>query len=189
MLLQELPLLREELGFCRTICGCAFCQAPCRHIPGGLMPADVSRLCPSGQDVLSWAEQHLRALVGLPAPTLVPARRPGGACHWLFDGRCAVHNVAPFGCAFFDSHMLAAEVDRRSAAAVRARQEDAKAQGPHFRVWQHLCRLGLIDQLGDRGALADEIRKIGRKAERQRVQLDFRYYASDAGDSSANAST
>jgi hypothetical protein len=30
----------------------------------------------------------------------VPARQADGGCHWHFGGRCAVHDNAPFGCAF-----------------------------------------------------------------------------------------
>lgn len=54
-------------------------------------------------------------------PTLVPARRPDGACTFLTaDGRCAVHAVSPFGCAFFDTHMADAEADRRSRHGLQA---------------------------------------------------------------------
>jgi len=168
---EPLPQLRQELGFGRTVCACDFCRAPCRHIPGGLVPDDLTRLCPAGHDLWRWAEQHLRALVGLPAPTLVPARQAGGVCHWHIDGKCAVHNMAPFGCAFFDAHMSEAQVQRRSAAAIQARQEDAAAGGLYSQVWRYLCRRGLVDQLPDREALADDVRKIGQKANRQLRQL------------------
>jgi hypothetical protein len=167
---------RQEFGFRRTECGCELCRAPCRHIPGGLAPPDLTALCPPGQDVFRWAEEHLRALTG-PVPTLVPARRGDGACHWHFDGKCAVHQHAPFGCAFFDSHMSADEERRRSAAGVRARREDAAAGGLCHRVWLHLCRLGLKEGPADRSALAEEARRMVRHRERRRGQLR----ASDAG--------
>src|SRR5262245_13550775 len=104
------PAAREAHGFRRTTCGCTFCQAPCRHVPGSLDPSARSGLCPTGQDGFAWAEQHLRAVTDKPYPTLVPARRPDGACHWYFDGRCAVHEHAPYSCAFFDTHMDDTEV-------------------------------------------------------------------------------
>ncbi len=104
---------REQHGFRRTVCGCEFCKAPCRHVPGSLDVSDLGRLCPPNEDVFTWAAQHLRAVVDKPFPTLVPARQTNGHCHWLFDGRCAVHGSAPYSCAFFDSHMTDAEVERR----------------------------------------------------------------------------
>ena len=142
MALDEASSARAEHGFERTRCGCAFCQAPCRHVPGSLDPADLSRLCPSGQDVFRWAEEHLRALTDKAVPTLVPVRQANGQCHWYFDGRCAVHEQAPYSCAFFDCHMSAAEVSRRTeATSSQARvREDAAADGLYFRIWRrHLC--------------------------------------------------
>jgi hypothetical protein len=168
----ELPLLREAFGFPRTECGCEFCKAYCRHLPGALDPADLARLCPPGQDVFAWAEQHLRALAGRPEPALVPARRATGECHWYFGGKCAVHADAPYGCAFFDAHLPQAEVDRRAAATLRAIAEDAAAQGLYWRVWRHLKGKGLVGRRGDRAALAAEFRKARRAAERSRARAE-----------------
>lgn len=163
---EKKPPAREQHGFQRTVCGCAFCAAPCRYLPGSLDVADLDRLCPPGQDVFAWAEQHLRALTGRPVPTLVPARQANGHCHWLFDGRCAVHENAPFSCAFFDTHMSVEEADRRSAATKRARAEDEARDGPYYRVWLHLCRKGLIGPPGDREGLHVELKRIQRNVER-----------------------
>ncbi len=160
--------VRQQFGFARTVCGCAFCTAPCRHIPGSLDVSDLPRLCPPGQDVLVWAEQHLRALVDKPFPTLVPSRAANGHCHWLFEGRCAVHENAPYSCAFFDAHMSEMEIERRSAATIQARRGDAAANGLYYRVWLHLCQKGLIGPPGDRAALTEEVRVIHRNAERHR---------------------
>jgi hypothetical protein len=162
------PPEREQYGFRRTECACACCAAPCGYLPGALDVADLARLCPPGQDLFAWAEQHLRALTDKPFPTLVPARQADGRCHWLFGGRCAVHAAAPYGCAFFDSHMAADEEQRRSAATIRARREDAAQHGVYHRVWLHLLRKGLVGRPGDRDAVAGERRKARRGAERQR---------------------
>jgi hypothetical protein len=164
----DLPQVREEFGFQRTECGCASCQVHCRHIPGSLAPADLTRLCPQGQEVFSWAEQHLRALTDKPFPTLVPARHPNGSCHWFFEGRCLVHDRAPYGCAFFDSHMTAAETDRREAATVQARHQDAAAGGLYYRVWLHLRQRGLTAPSGDRSAVLEDLGRIARSAKRAR---------------------
>ena len=164
---RELPLLREQFGFRRTVCGCDLCRAPCRHMPGSLDIGDLPRLCPAGQNVLVWAEEHLRALTDKPFPTLVPARQTNGHCHWLYEGKCAVHEVSPYGCAFFDSHMDGAEVKHRSAATVEARRADQLNNGLYYQVWRHLCVRGLTAMSGDRASLAEELRKIRCAAERK----------------------
>jgi len=168
LLHEELPRVREQFGFGRTVCGCAVCAAFCRHIPGSLDVADLSRLCPPGQDVFVWAEQHLRARTDKPFPTLVPARRANGHCHWLVDGQCAVHDHAPYCCAFFDSHMDSSEVTRRYAPTVQARRADAASNGLYYRVWLHLCQRGLIDTPGNRAAVALDLGRIQRSAARYR---------------------
>lgn len=129
-------------------------------MPGSLDVADLARLCPAETDVFAWAEEHLRAIVDKPFPTLVPARQANGHCHWLYEGRCLVHEKAPYSCAFFDAHMTEAEIERRSAATIAARQADAAANGPYFRVWSYLARRGLVVKSGDRAALAEEVRRI-----------------------------
>ncbi len=109
---------RVQHGFPATTCGCDFCRAYCKHIPGRLDASDLHRLCPPGEDVFAWAERHLRAVDDTPYPKLVPARQANGHCHWYQDGRCTVHAQAPYGCAFFDAHMPAAEVENRRLASL-----------------------------------------------------------------------
>jgi hypothetical protein len=160
---RELPVVREQYGFQRTRCACDLCRAPCRHLPGSLDIDDLWGLCPPGRDLFHWAEEHLRAVIDKQYPTLVPARLNSGSCHWLFDGQCAVHANAPYSCAFFDMHMTAKEVRRRSAATIQARQQDAARNGLYHRVWVHLRRKQLIALSADRTALADELRQITAK--------------------------
>lgn len=152
---------RSRHGFRRTTCGCALCRAYCRHVPGRLEVGDLERLCPPGRDLFAWAREHLRAVVGAPGPRLVPARRyPGGPCHWHLDGACLVHADAPYGCAFFDAHMSAREVARRSRAADDAIQEDAAQDGPYAQVWRYLHQLGLTTESGDRAALERDMARL-----------------------------
>jgi hypothetical protein len=129
-------------------------------MPGSLDVADLLRLCPPNEDPFTWAEQHLVALTDKAFPTLVPARQANGHCHWLFDGRCAVHADAPYSCAFFDAHMTEAEIERRSAATIEARRQDGVQRGLYWRVWQHLIRNGLIGSSGNRTALAEEVHRL-----------------------------
>lgn len=51
--------------------------------------------------------------------TITPRRTVAGACVFLSSGRCEVHKEAPFGCAYFDSHLDMPEADRRSEWGVR----------------------------------------------------------------------
>ena len=125
----ETPLPAERYGFHRTVCNCAFCRAPCHHLPGSLDVADLELLCPPGRDLFAWAEEHLRALIDKSFPTLVPARGLDGGCHWLHGGKCLVHGNAPYGCSFFDAHQTDDEANRRAAATIRARLKDAATEG------------------------------------------------------------
>ena len=151
---------REQHGFQRTQCACELCTAPCRHMPGSLDIADLLRLCPAEQDVFAWAAEHLRAITDKPFPTLVPARHSNGHCHWLYEGKCLVHENAPYSCAFFDAHMTEADIERRSAATIEARKADAATNGLYFRVWTYLAKRGLIVKSGNRTALAEEVRRL-----------------------------
>lgn len=151
---------RQQYGFARTECACERCTAPCRHIPGSLAVEDLMRLWPGEQDIFTWAAEHLRAIVDKTFPTLVPARHINGHCHWLYEGKCLVHENAPYGCAFFDTHMTQAESQRRSAATIKGRLDDADAKGLYYRVWVHLAERGLIVPSGDRVGLTDELRRI-----------------------------
>jgi hypothetical protein len=160
--------VRRQHGFERTRCACAYCQAPCRHIPGGLDIDDLARLCPAGQDLFVWAETHLRARIDKPYPVLVPARQANGHCHWHFDGRCAVHDDAPYGCAFFDAHMPEQEVTTRYQALEQARRQDAAERGIYSQLWEHLSRKSLIDVAKNSTGLIEDLHKINRETLRHR---------------------
>src|SRR5215469_8456673 len=133
---QPLPVIdpgRTEFGYPRSGCACPDCTAGCRHLPGYLIPADLDRLrahLAPDAELLSWARGCLLASPGalvarggelFRIPTLVPARRPDGACQFLTEAdACAIHAVSPFGCAFFDTHLAGAEANARSAAGLKA---------------------------------------------------------------------
>jgi hypothetical protein len=71
-----------------------------------------------------------------------------------------VHEHSPYGCSFFDAHQAPDEVERRSAATMQARRDDAAANGLYYRVWLHLCRAGRISPAGDRQAIERERQEI-----------------------------
>lgn len=145
--------MRIELA--RTTCDCKLCQVACTLLPGYLVPSDLEKL-PQG-NLLEWAKEHLRASPGFKVAstekrfegitirvgTLVPARVSSGACHWYVGGRCEVHAVSPFGCAYFDEHQSDAEADKRRRLGLVLVRDDYQINGPYRRLWQHLWDLGL----------------------------------------------
>ncbi len=116
--------------FDRTICACSACSAYCRRQPGPLAPGELEELTAflvrhhgltedtarrlfraSPGAVLANTDTGTVVQVG----TITPARKPDGSCVFLTeDGRCGVHEVAPFGCAFLDAHFGEADGQRRS---------------------------------------------------------------------------
>jgi len=110
------------MEFERTECACAECVACCKRQPGPLAPGDLAEI----ERFLNLPRDDVRALFVASRGTLVqdrrtgarrwigsitPARKANGTCVFLDDAteRCLIHEVAPFGCAVFDTHMSAAE--------------------------------------------------------------------------------
>jgi len=117
----------------RTECACAECVACCKRQPGPLAPGDLEEIT----GFLGLPVDEVRALFVASRGTLVmdrrtrrtrwigsitPARKPNGSCIFLDDAteRCTIHPVAPFGCAFFDTHMSAAEAAPASSWLAQA---------------------------------------------------------------------
>jgi hypothetical protein len=149
-----------------------------------VIPQDLARLgsLTRGEaGLIAWAMEHLQVSKGpmgfrvtggdgvrVKYPTLVPARgRDGLACHWLMeDGRCAVHERAPFGCAFFDCGLEGGDaLERKSRAceamAVSWRAEETAPEHPeglYARVCKALAAAGRIAP--DPGASRSRMRKI-----------------------------
>ncbi len=105
---------RLEFGSKRTICSCKVCRKNCEVMPGFLLPSDLDRMVPADTEPFTWAETNLLASPGalvmkgntyFRIPTLVPATTSTGSCKNLTsEGLCAIHDISPFGCAFFDCH-------------------------------------------------------------------------------------
>lgn len=151
-------IVRTEFGYYRTTCGCAACVHNCEYMPGNLVPADLFRLEQrfledvnnQGRTWAGWCREFLRAsegaLVALGnkayrVPTIVPATsgRPGDvSCIFLKEGKCSIHAVAPYGCAFFDCSQTQEQGDARSKAGLNAIMQDVVSEGPYFRLWKQL---------------------------------------------------
>jgi len=126
-------------SFTRTTCACRACVQCCKEQPGPLAPGDLDRIGAFLQltvpDVREkfWASPGAlvqnRAtgrtwMIGTITPQLVNHR-----CVFLTaDDRCAIHPVAPFGCAYADTHMTEAEWQPRAQWLYHAVANDATYQ-------------------------------------------------------------
>jgi len=116
--------------FLRTICACPECTGWCRRMPGCLAPGDAERIADWLGTTIEAVEAELEASPGALVVyegrigrigTIVPARKSDGTCGYLDNaGRCTIHPVAPFGCAYFDAHQSQREGNRRSQAMLRS---------------------------------------------------------------------
>lgn len=142
---------RTEFGVERTRCSCRDCQTNCRFMPGFLIPADLERMIPDGVDALQWAETNLLASPGALVVkglqpfrilTLVPAVKADGSCMHLSggkrNGRCDIHEIAPFGCAFFDCSQEREGIAAKGLIAIHSSGADSL----YYRIWRHLDTLG-----------------------------------------------
>lgn len=112
-------------------CSCADCVRCCHDQPGSLAPGDLERIAahlgvPLRVAALKfWASKG--SLLGnsqtgetYRVGSITP-RRVRGRCVFLnAQDRCTIHHVAPFGCAYFDTHMSAAEGQPRALYLARA---------------------------------------------------------------------
>lgn len=148
---------RAEFGYERTVCACVECVNNCRHIPGYLIPADIERVARhlGFTNLLEFAFTNLLASPGATVmqagrvfqiPTLVPRRKEDGSCIFLDEhDRCRIHEVSPYGCAFFDTHQSHEEANSRSSRGLQeiARQwAVSESKSVYIMLWRLLCEAG-----------------------------------------------
>jgi Fe-S-cluster containining protein len=116
--------------FDRTTCDCSECVACCHRYPGHLIPSDLERIAEylnlSVESAKSffWASRGAKVLhngiikhIGTITPKFDQQRQ---ACIFLTeDNRCRIHEVAPFGCAYADTHMSLAVWRHRGTWALQ----------------------------------------------------------------------
>lgn len=177
---QERANTRVEFGFSRTTCGCALCVENCKHIPGYLIPDDVERIAKTlgYASVGEFAAECLLASPGATVmsaeglifqiPTLVPRRKTeDGSCIFLgADNRCRIHEVAPFGCAFFDHAQSDGEANRRSS---RGLQEVARHWAAHAGTSAYTVLWQLLHAAGYRAMPAHVARAKMKEVMERRV--------------------
>jgi Fe-S-cluster containining protein len=116
--------IRPEPPFDRTTCACKTCVQCCKDQPGPLMPGDFERIATFLQETPEQAREHFWASPGALVRNMVTGvmyrigsitpRRVKGRCVFLDEqDRCRIHPVAPYGCAYFDTHMDMTEGYRR----------------------------------------------------------------------------
>jgi Fe-S-cluster containining protein len=119
--------------FERTVCACTRCVACCEK-PGPLAPGDLERIVahtgmePDQVPLMFWASpgstildkrtQQVR-VVG----SITPQTVNGRCVFQQHDGRCGIHPVAPFGCAYFDMHQPPVVYMPRSAWLAEANMD------------------------------------------------------------------
>lgn len=139
--------MRTEFGVLRSECNCSECSLFCQFMPGCLIPADLCRMIPEGSEVFSWAESNLLASPGAlivfegqhyRIGTLVPAVKRDGSCIHFREGRCDIHPIAPFGCAFFSCKPESRELIKTGLLSILY-----DAGGLYSRLWRHLDSKGI----------------------------------------------
>ncbi len=128
--------------FERTRCDCPECSQHCTQVPGMLAGTDVFLLVDgdptnfrASMGALVCGEQGVFRI-----PTIVPAMKNGRCVFLMENGHCSIHENSPFGCAYLDSHMSAAEGDLRVRAALVSLVKDYTASGPLASWWTKLVK-------------------------------------------------
>jgi len=129
----------SEHHFTRTKCACDQCKACCKRQPGPLAPGDFERiqkhLSASDEEMKEkfWASPGclVRELVTDEVHrigTITPRYRKGRCVFLDENDRCEIHAVAPFGCAYFDTHMWEPEARRRGQWLALQQRDSAEYQ-------------------------------------------------------------
>ena len=165
---------RSQYGFERTSCSCRRCTISCEHVPGALCPDDLQAMAAhlGYRDVAAFAKENLVASEGVEVTvaatgekvslrTLVPASKADGSCKFLLDGRCTIHAISPYGCAFIDAHQSDDEYAVRADALYRALFDDLNSDGLYVHTWRELESMGrTASPLAERQArLTDAMRR------------------------------
>jgi Uncharacterised protein family (UPF0153). len=121
--------------FVRTECSCSECVKCCKRQPGPLAPGDFERI----QKHLGASDEEMRekfwaspgcmvkdafgvtARIGTITPRYDRRKK---RCVFLDDNdRCTIHSVAPFGCAYFDTHQSSVTAMPRSVWLARQQMD------------------------------------------------------------------
>jgi Fe-S-cluster containining protein len=123
--------MTTDHDFTRTKCACEGCIRCCKRQPGPLAPGDFERIAEHLGETREEAKQHFWASPGAIARftqggdafrvgTITPRFRKGRCVFLDENDRCKIHPVAPFGCAYFDTHQGKATAVQRSIWLINA---------------------------------------------------------------------
>jgi Fe-S-cluster containining protein len=143
---------RRELGMARTaVCDCPVCVGNCKERPGYMIVQDVDRIWKTVAPQMSRSEFILtyvepgtgfttmnEDMKFIKTQTIRPKKIPGHGCIFLKDNRCSIHEVSPFGCAFFKCGMPRAEADEKNHTAIRHILGDIQAGGLYYLIMERL---------------------------------------------------
>ena len=116
--------MKTDAPFEPTVCSCKLDQQNCRRQPGHLLPGQLEEIA----EYLNKTLEEIRELFWA-SPGMVLRRQEDhrnvrlrtitpkikhDKCVFYRQGMCTIHEVAPFGCRFFDAHMSAAEGQKRA---------------------------------------------------------------------------
>jgi Fe-S-cluster containining protein len=126
-------------------------------MPGVLIPGDLELILDYQQareNPTAWLLENFQASEGGVAmkmtegraelfriPTIVPRLTETG-CIFLKDGKCTIHAVSPFGCAFADVHKGEAEANTISRAMGIAQMQGHERQDSYAQAWKVLADAG-----------------------------------------------
>jgi Fe-S-cluster containining protein len=127
--------MTDSPPFARTKCACKECVACCKRQPGPLAPGDFERIAAFLGEDREAAKQHFWASPGAMVKdsmtgqvrrigSITPRMRRGRCVFLTDDDRCSIHEVAPFGCAYFDPHQSYVTAHPRSIWLVRQTMAD-----------------------------------------------------------------
>lgn len=126
--------MSEQHSFNRTTCACEQCRACCKRQPGSLASGDLERI----QDYLGLQDDEVKdwfwaspgalvkdSLTGRVqrVGTITPRFKKGRCVFLDKDERCTIHQVAPFGCSHFDTHMEPSFAQSRSLWLVHTQMQ------------------------------------------------------------------
>src|SRR5262245_43773380 len=129
----------QAVPFDRTVCDCPECRACCRRQPGPLLPGQLEAIAAHlGKPLRETAALFVASPGGvmgnratgrtLRVGTITPRMRAGRCVFLDPEERCTIHAVAPFGCAYFDTHMSAEEGQRRGLWMMKLQATDPAYQ-------------------------------------------------------------
>lgn len=132
-------------------------------MPGSLIPGDLELIFKhqrgenvTPEEATEWLLENFQAsdgakvmqiVAGQPhvfqIPTIVPKLTEQG-CVFLKEGKCQIHEVAPFACAYVDPHMPDNQANELSQSMLGAQMRSWQQHAGYAQAWEILHAAGKI---------------------------------------------